>query len=189
MRVGQLQLRILNHAFIELDRSFVLMNGRHLRIELLLRNGILAISDLIAFQIDTTTGTIRLKALFTNEDNALFPNQFVSARLLITTERDVVVLPTPTIQRNAQGPFVYLVGTNQTVAMHTVSLGASDNQVTAVQGLEPGQIVAADNFNRLQDGAKVVLGKSEGGPAHRGTNVAAGNAMDIRRVQKMEAEK
>jgi multidrug efflux system membrane fusion protein len=140
-------------------------------------------------QIDTTTGTIRLKALFTNEDNALFPNQFVNARLLITTERDVIVLPTPTIQRNAQGPFVYLVGTNQTVAVHKVSLGASDNQVTAVQGLEPGQIVAADNFNRLQDGARVALRKNEGGPAHRGTNVAAGGATDVKRVRKMEAEK
>jgi multidrug efflux system membrane fusion protein len=140
-------------------------------------------------QIDTTTGTIRLKALFTNEDNALFPNQFVNARLLITTERDVIVLPTPTIQRNAQGPFVYLVGTNQIVAMHQVSLGASDNQVTAVEGLEPGQIVAADNFNRLQDGARVAIRKSEGGPPHRGTNVAAGGATDVRRARKMEAEK
>ncbi len=140
-------------------------------------------------QIDTTTGTIRLKALFTNENNTLFPNQFVNARLLVTTERDVIVVPTPTIQRNAQGPFVYLVGTNQTVAMHKVSLGATDNQITAVQGLEPGQIVAADNFNRLQDGAKVVLRKSEGGPAHRGTNVAAGGAMDARTVRKTETQK
>jgi multidrug efflux system membrane fusion protein len=141
-------------------------------------------------QIDTTTGTIRLKALFTNENNTLFPNQFVNARLLVTTERDVIVVPTPTIQRNAQGPFVYLVGTNQTVAMHKVSLGATDNQITAVvEGLEPGQIVAADNFNRLQDGAKVVLRKGEGAPAHRGTNVAEGGAMDARTLRKMEAQK
>jgi len=60
------------------------------------------------------------------------------------------------------------------VSMHKVSLGATDGSITAVEGLEPGQIIAADNFNRLQDGAKVALRKSEGAPTHRGTNVAVG---------------
>jgi multidrug efflux system membrane fusion protein len=139
-------------------------------------------------QIDTTTGTIRLKALFTNEDNSLFPNQFVNARLLVTTERGVIVVPTPTIQRNAQGPFVYLLGTNQTVAMHQVSLGATDGSITAVQGLEPGQMIVADNFNRLQDGAKVTLRQGDGG-GHGKTNVVMGNSETLGRSTKVEAER
>src|SRR5215472_6149440 len=68
-------------------------------------------------QIDTTTGTVKLKALFTNEDNALFPNQFVNARLLVNTEGDATVVPSVAVQRNAQGAFVYVVQTNETVAM------------------------------------------------------------------------
>jgi multidrug efflux system membrane fusion protein len=130
-------------------------------------------------QIDTTTGTVRLKGLFTNEDNALFPNQFVNARLLVSTEHDATLVPTPTIQRNAQGPFVYLVQTNQTVAMRPVTLGATDGNVTAVQGLEPGEIIAADNFNRLQEGAKVVprkLAAETGQKGGRSTNVAEGGS-------------
>jgi multidrug efflux system membrane fusion protein len=106
-------------------------------------------------QIDPTTGTVKLKALFPNEDNALFPNQFVNVRLLVQTEHDATLVPTTSIQRNAQGPFVYVLQTNQTVAMRPVTAGATDGNMTAVEGLEPGEIVAADNFNRLQEGAKV----------------------------------
>jgi len=126
-------------------------------------------------QIDATTGTLRLKGLFTNEDSSLFPNQFVNVRLLVSTEHDAILVPTTTIQRNAQGPFVYLVQTNQTVAMHPVTLGTTDGNVTAVQGLEPGETVAADNFNRLQDGAKIAPRKTVADPRHqtgKGTNVA-----------------
>ena len=125
-------------------------------------------------QIDTTTGTVRLKALFTNEDSSLFPNQFVNARLLVSTEHDAILLPTTAIQRNAQGPFVYLLQTNQTVAVHPVSLGPSDGTVTAVLGIEPGDVVAADNFNRLQEGAKVAPRKLAEAHGQSGTNIAAG---------------
>jgi multidrug efflux system membrane fusion protein len=107
-------------------------------------------------QIDTTTGTVKLKALFPNEDSSLFPNQFVNARLLVSTEHEATLVPTAAIQRNAQGAFVYLVQTNQTVAMRSVSVGTADAGVTAVEGLEPGEVIAADNFNRLQEGAKVM---------------------------------
>jgi multidrug efflux system membrane fusion protein len=130
-------------------------------------------------EIDTTTGTVRLKALFTNEDNALFPNQFVNARLLVNTESNVVVVPTAAVQRSAQGPFLYLVQTNQTVAMQPISVGASDGDITAVEGIESGQTIATDNFNRLQQGAKIA---PRGAPSngHRVTNVVAGNTRSMR---------
>jgi multidrug efflux system membrane fusion protein len=108
-------------------------------------------------QIDPGTGTVKLKALFPNEDNSLFPNQFVNARLLVSTEHDVTLVATPSIQHNPQGAFVYVLQTNQTVSMHPITVGAADGNVTAVEGLTPGAIVAADNFNRLQDGVKVTV--------------------------------
>lgn len=121
----------------------------------------LATGKLLALdnQIDPTTGTVRLKGVFTNEDNALFPNQFVNARLLVTTERDATLVPSVAIQRNAQGAFVYIVGTNQTVAMRPVTPGPSDGNLTAVQGVEPGDVIASNNFNRLQEGAKISTGR------------------------------
>ena len=73
-------------------------------------------------EIDTTTGTIKLKAIFPNNDSALFPNQFVNARLLVSTQRGVILIPTVAIQRNAQDSFVYVVKPDQTVAMQTVSV-------------------------------------------------------------------
>ncbi len=106
-------------------------------------------------QIDTTTGTVKLKALFANEDETLFPNQFVNARLLVDTLHNVTLVPNTVIQRNAQGAFVYLLKPDQTAAMQPITVGTTDGNVAAVEGLEPGAAVAADNFNRLTDGAKV----------------------------------
>jgi multidrug efflux system membrane fusion protein len=123
-------------------------------------------------QIDPTTGTIKLKALFPNTDGALFPNQFVNARLLVDTHRDVTLLPNPAIQRNAQSAFVYLLNPDHTVSMHPVSVVTTDGNVSQVEGLEPGAVVAADNFNRLTDGAKVNVrpastGSETNAPARR----------------------
>jgi multidrug efflux system membrane fusion protein len=113
-------------------------------------------------QIDTTTGTIKLKATFPNRDNALFPNQFVNARLLVTTQHGVILIPTVAIQRNAQDSFVYVVKPDQTVGMQGVSTGTTDGNVTAVEGLKAGDVVAVDGFDKLQNGAKVaVRGTSE----------------------------
>jgi len=123
-------------------------------------------------QIDTTTGTVKLKALFTNEDNSLFPNQFVNVRLLVNTEHDVTLVPSTAIQRNAQGAFVYLMQTNQTVTMRPVSVGTTDGNIVAVEGLDPGEIIAADNFNRLQEGVKVTERKS-GGEREKGSSRSA----------------
>jgi membrane fusion protein, multidrug efflux system len=111
-------------------------------------------------QIDTTTGTIKLKAIFPNTDLALFPNQFVNARLLVTTERGVTLVPSAAIQRNGQGAYVFVVQPDQTVAMRTVSAGTTDGNVTAVAGVNAGDTVAIDGFDKLQSGVKVVVRKA-----------------------------
>jgi membrane fusion protein, multidrug efflux system len=113
-------------------------------------------------EIDTTTGTIKLKATFPNADGALFPNQFVNARLLLDTERNVILTPNAAIQRNAQDAFVYVVKPDQTVAMQKVTVGTTDGNVTAVEGLNAGDIVAVDGFDKLQNGVKVVVRGANG---------------------------
>ncbi len=124
-------------------------------------------------QIDPTTGTVKFRAVFTNEDDSLFPNQFVNARLLVDTIEDATLLPNPVIQRNADSAFVYLIkpdktGTNQTVVMQTITIDTTDGNVSAVEGIDPGTVVAADNFNKLTDGAKVMLRPANGGGAGNG---------------------
>jgi multidrug efflux system membrane fusion protein len=108
-------------------------------------------------QIDSATGTIKLKALFPNEDESLFPNQFVNAQLLVDTRHDVTLVPNTVIQRSAQGAFVYLLKADQTVAVNPIKLGTTDGTISEVQELEPGAVLVADNFNRLVDGAKVTV--------------------------------
>lgn len=131
----------------------------------------IATGTLLTFDnlIDTTTGTIKLKATFPNSDNALFPNQFVNARLLVSTQRGVTLIPTAAIQRNTQGAFVYLVKLDQTVAMQTISVGTTDGNVAAVDGLKPGDIIAVDGFDKLQDGVKVVARKASDTDSARDT--------------------
>ncbi len=108
-------------------------------------------------QIDTTTGTIKLKATFPNRDSALFPNQFVNARLLVKTQHGVILVPSVAIQRNAQDSFVYVLKPDQTVVMQTVTTGTTDGNVTAVEGLKAGDVVAIDGFDKLQSGVKVTV--------------------------------
>ncbi|HEV8554357.1 MAG TPA: MdtA/MuxA family multidrug efflux RND transporter periplasmic adaptor subunit [Casimicrobiaceae bacterium] len=109
-------------------------------------------------QIDTTTGTVKLKAEFPNEDAALFPNQFVNVRMAVETRQDVTLVPTAAIQRGAPGTFVYLVNQDQSVAMTPVKLGAVERESTEVQsGLEPGNLVVVDGADKLRDGSKVEL--------------------------------
>ena len=124
-------------------------------------------------EIDPATGTVKFKAVFTNADETLFPNQFVNARLLVDTLEDATLLPNTVIQRNADSAFVYLIkpdktGTNQTVAMQTITVDTTDGNVSSVQGIDPGTMVAADNFNKLTDGAKVTLRPVNGGGAGKG---------------------
>ena len=108
-------------------------------------------------EIDTTTGTIKLKAVFPNNDSALFPNQFVNARLLVSTQHGVILIPSVAIQRNAQDAFVYVVKPDQTVAMQTITAGTTDGNVTAVDGIKAGDVIAVDGFDKLQNGVKVAV--------------------------------
>ncbi len=112
--------------------------------------------------IDTTTGTIKVKAVFPNSDGSLFPSQFVNARLLVNTEQGDTLVPTAAIQRNAQGAFVYVVA-NQTAATRPVTAGTAEGSVTAVTGVTPGEVVAVNGFDKLQDGAKVTTMERPGG--------------------------
>jgi membrane fusion protein, multidrug efflux system len=127
-------------------------------------------------QIDTTTGTVKLRAVFPNGDSSLFPNQFVNARLLVQTERDDTVVPSAAIQRNAQGAFVYVIGADGTATVHTVTTGVTDNNETAVTGVNPGDTVASNGFDKLQDGVKVaVAGQGRGRGGRGGNNANAEN--------------
>lgn len=108
-------------------------------------------------QIDPTTGTIKLRAQFANQNESLFPNQFVNASLLVDTQHGVTLLPTAALQRNAQGAYVYLVKPDHTVAMRSIMAGTIENNNAAVMGVNPGDVVAADNFDKLQDGTKVEI--------------------------------
>jgi multidrug efflux system membrane fusion protein len=109
-------------------------------------------------QVDTTTGTVKLRATFENTDDALFPNQFVNTRLLVKTLSGVTLIPSNAIQHNGQMAFVYVIDEG-TAHMQTVKTGASDAGLTAVQGIRPGTVVATSSFERLQDNAPVVRAK------------------------------
>jgi multidrug efflux system membrane fusion protein len=107
-------------------------------------------------QIDPATGTVKLKAQFSNEDGALYPNQFVNARLLLETLHGATVAPTTAVQRGSQGSFVYAVGADNAVAVRTVALGPTDGDDVAIErGLAPGELVVVNGADKLREGAKV----------------------------------
>src|ERR1700736_6209201 len=109
-------------------------------------------------QIDTTTGTVKLRAVFDNREEVLFPNQFVNVRLLVNTMQDTDIVPVSAIQRGAPGTFVYVVSPDNTVTVAKVKLGPSDGQRIAIlSGLQAGESVVVDGADRLRDGAKVTL--------------------------------
>jgi multidrug efflux system membrane fusion protein len=115
-------------------------------------------------QIDTTTGTVKLRAQFDNEDDALFPNQFVNIRLLVDSMRNVTVMPTSAIQRGAPGTFVYLINPDNSVSVKPVDLGPQSGERVAVRsGLSPGDRVVIDGADKLRTGAKVVVRESPTG--------------------------
>ena len=107
-------------------------------------------------QIDTTTGTIRLRAIFDNTDEALFPNQFVNIRLLADTVKDAITVPVAAVQRGQPGTFVYLVKSDDTVTIRVIETGATDGEKVAItKGLAIGDQVVTDGVDRLRDGAKI----------------------------------
>ncbi len=116
-------------------------------------------------QIDTTTGTVKVRAQFDNENNTLFANQFVNVRLLVKTLQNAVTVPTSAIQRGAPGTYVYVINADDTVSVRQVSTGPVDGNITAVNsGLSAGERVVTDGTDRLRDGVKVlVAGEGQGG--------------------------
>src|SRR5215469_2585088 len=138
-------------------------------------------------QIDPTTGTYKLKSVFNNSDNALFPNQFVNVHLLVDTKHGLTIVPAPAIQRGPQGTYVYAVGSDNIAKIRPVTIAQSTgNSVGLAGGLNTGDIVVIDGQDKLQDGSKVtptLAGSNNGGakssaaaapPANSSPNLPAG---------------
>ena len=120
----------------------------------LIESGTLASLD---NQVDTTTGTVRFRAEFPNKALALFPNQFVNARLLVQMLKDVTLVPTIAVQHNGTNDFVYVVKPDNTVTVQYVTALTTNEQDTAVQGLNAGVTIATAGFDRLENGAHVTV--------------------------------
>ena len=133
----------------------------------------LAVGSLLALdnQVDMTTGTVRLKAIFPNEDNMLFPNQFVNARMLVETQHDVVIAPAAAVQQGPDGSFVYVVGADSKVEVRKVTVGPTEGDFTAIEsGLPAGAQVVVDGVDKLQQGTKVAVRERSSGS---GSNTAS----------------
>jgi multidrug efflux system membrane fusion protein len=109
-------------------------------------------------QIDTTTGTVKARASFDNRDAALFPNEFVNARLLVNTLEGATIIPSSAIQHNGTASFVYVIQDN-TANQRSVKPGVTEGDNTEVTGINPGDVVANSSFDKLQDKAKIVVSK------------------------------
>lgn len=168
-----------------------LRSGAHLQVDAFNRDNSekLASGTLVTVdnQIDQSTGTSRLKAVFPNTNNSLFPNQFVNLRLLVDTKKSEVVIPSVAIQHGQQGPFVFLVGADSKVTMQVVKPDiALDNDSTSIaSGLSDGDAVVVDGTDRLQNGSPVRIrrpgddgmggggrGRGRGGRGGRGSGGA-----------------
>jgi len=110
-------------------------------------------------QIDTTTGTLKVRAIYENKNGALYPNEFVNTRLLVKTLHDQILLPSSAIQHNGTEAFVYVIQDSKAV-MRDVKLGVSNEGLTAVQGVNAGEVVADSSFEKLQNGSQIVISKT-----------------------------
>jgi membrane fusion protein, multidrug efflux system len=110
-------------------------------------------------QINTTTGTVRARATFPNTHNELFPNQFVNVRLLVKTLTDVTLVPEAAIQRNNDAAYVYVIQPDSTVKQQNIKIVATEGEFSAATGVDAGQQVVSDGFDRLQSGSKVTIRK------------------------------
>ena len=123
---------------------------------LLAKGKLLAVDN----QIDTSTGTVKLKGIFKNEDNRLFPNQFVNIRLKVDTLQDATVISSAAIQRGSIGTFAYVVKTDKTVTVRPVKLGPADGDLVAVtEGLAPGENVVTVGGDKLREGSRVEIAR------------------------------
>ena len=120
-------------------------------------------------QVDTSTGTVKLRASFANKAGELFPNQFVNARLLVNVRRGATIVSSASIQRGPQGAFVYLVKDDKTVTVRPVTVGeVQTGEATIKAGLSPGEMVVTDGADRLREGAKVELRRAIEGGSQKG---------------------
>lgn len=157
--------------------------GSGLAVEAWDRDGkvLLATGELLTVdnQLDVTTGTVKVKAIFQNKDGALFPNQFVNVRLVVNELKDAVVIPSAAVQRGAKGAFVWLLKADRTVSMRPVEVGAADgDRIPVLNGLEAGEQVAVDGFDRLRQGAKVEVVSQESRAVKEGPGGKRGGRRD-----------
>jgi len=150
-----------------------LRGGGQLPVEAYDRDDLTKIADgklaTIDNQIDPTTGTYKLKSTFSNENNVLFPNQFVNVHMLVDTKKDLVIIPAAAIQRGPQGTYVYVVSGGDTVNIRVVTLAqTTGNNIGISSGINSGDIVVIDGQDKLQDGSKVFASTSPTGGAGRG---------------------
>ncbi len=130
-------------------------------------------------QVDTATGTVKFRAEFQNKTLSLFPNQFVNARLLVKTLRNVTLVPVAAVQHNGTNAFVYVVKPDNTVAVQQITALTSNDQTTAVQGLNPGAKLATSGFDRLENGAAVLArspARSQSNTQGHGSNSSPGGS-------------
>jgi multidrug efflux system membrane fusion protein len=109
-------------------------------------------------QIDTTTGTVKLRASFDNKESLLFPNQFVNTKLLVDVIKDAIIVPTPAVLNGSSGAFVYVIKPDNTVTVRNVKIGPVDGERTSIKtGLQVGERVVIDGSDRLKEGAKITI--------------------------------
>jgi membrane fusion protein, multidrug efflux system len=156
--IPQQQLRAVNAAMARHNLSVEALESDN---KMVIDNGTVEVID---NQIDPLTGTMRLKATFPNAELQLWPGQFVNVRLFVDTLTQVVVVPTAAVQRGPNGPFVYVLGDDNTVHMTSVAVGQQDEVNTVVtSGLDAATRVITTGFVRLTDGAAVVAGTAPAG--------------------------
>jgi multidrug efflux system membrane fusion protein len=130
--------------------------------------------------IDTTTGTLKARALFANKDSSLFPQQFVNTRLLVNTLHGATLIPTAAVQHNGQAAFVYVLQNNK-AHLATITVGVTDGQTCEVQGINPGDVLATSSFDKLQDNTPVTISKgSASGAAGNGSGAPGGHGSHVK---------
>jgi len=124
--------------------------------------------------VNPSTGTVNLKAEFANDNYALFPSQFVNARLLLDTKRNVIIIPSAGVQRGSQGTYVYVINEDHTVSLRLIKVGVTEGDNSSIdEGLKAGEIVVVDGADKLRDGLKVEVGSKD---AAAGAAAASGDA-------------
>ena len=133
-------------------------------------------------QVDTTTGTIKFRAEFENRHLGLFPNQFVNARLLVNTLRNVTLVPSAAVQHNGTSAFVYVVNPNKKVSVEQIKTLTSDEEMTAVQGVASGVTLATSGFDRLEGGAAVLVRNAgqQNSAGHGSNSSPGGNKTSVK---------